>query len=285
MPRRALGRVAGAAAVVVLTAVLGGCAGPGEPEVPDGLRVELVQQRSDVTQRQAQVRVVNGSAEAITVGAVAVDDPRFVGDATRVIADRSSTVPAGGDLDIRVQLAPVACDAPDAAEPTVALEVVIGGRSGTIRIAAADRLGFLAPLHARECLAADVAEAAALSFTVFEPAPAGEPATLRLAVDPAGGRATIVAVQPTVLLDFAGASGGVYPLDLAVSPGTAATVVDLPIVPARCDPHVVQEDKRGTIFVLDVAVGAQQGPIELFVGEDMRGRILSWVAAWCGFGR
>lgn len=149
---------------------------------------------------------------------------------------------------------------------------------------AADPLGFLAPLHARECLAADVADAAVLTFTGFAPAPAGEAATLRLAVEPAGGDAVIAAVQPTVLLDFATEGGPAFLLDLAITVDTAATVVELPIVPARCDPHVVQEDKRGTIFDVDVAVGTESGTIELFVGEDLRGSILSWVAEWCGFG-
>ena len=54
--------------------------------------------------------------------------------------------------------------------------------------------------------------------------------------------------------------------------------------PVRCDPHVVQEDKRGTIFDVRVELDGEPGQVELFVGEDMRGRILTWVAEWCGFG-
>ncbi len=282
--RRHAGRIAGAVAAVVIAAVLGACAPASDLAVPDGLRVELVQQRSDVTLRQAQVRVVNGSDQAITVGAVAVDDPRFAADATRVIADRSTIVAAGGSVDVRVQLAQAACDVPDAADPEVILDVTVGDRAGTIAVAAADPLGFLAPLHARECLAADVAEAVGLSFTAFEPSPAGEAGTLRLRAEPAGGAATVVAVQPTVLVDFVPAGSGAFPLDLRIIPESAPVVIDLPIVPARCDPHVVQEDKRGTIFTIDVEVATEPGTIELFVGEDMRGRILSWVAEWCGFG-
>lgn len=284
MPRRAHARIAGAVAAVVIAAALGACAPGSGLAVPDGLRVELVQQRSDVTLRQAQVRIVNGSDEAITIGAVAVSDPRFAADAARVIAGRSTTISAGGSVDIRVQLAQAACDVPDAAEPRALLDVEIAGRAGTIALAASDPLGFIAPLHARECLAAEVAEGVGLSFVAFEPAPAGEAAMLRLEAEPGGGEVTIVAVQPTVLVDFVPAGGGAFPLDLAISADSDPVVLDLPIVPARCDPHVVQEDKRGTIFTIDVELDTEPGTIELFVGEDMRGRILSWVARWCGFG-
>ena len=61
-------------------------------------------------------------------------------------------------------------------------------------------------------------------------------------------------------------------------------VVSLPLVPLRCDPHAVQEDKRGTIFTLAVELDGDPGEIELAAPEDLRGRILTWVGAWCGFG-
>ena len=46
----------------------------------------------------------------------------------------------------------------------------------------------------------------------------------------------------------------------------------------------VQEDKRGTIFDVRVSVAGESGEVELFVGDALRGRILTWVADWCGFG-
>jgi hypothetical protein len=55
-------------------------------------------------------------------------------------------------------------------------------------------------------------------------------------------------------------------------------------VPLRCDPHAVQEDKRGTIFTLEVELDGVPGEIELAASEDMRGSILTWVSNWCGFG-
>lgn len=286
-------------AVAVVGLALVGCAGagagvPGEPAsrgstaLPDGVTVEIVQLRADVALRQAQVHVVNGGDTDLQIGEVAVDDSRFTAPATRVLDGRTSTLPAGGEVDIRVQLPEAACSATmaAAAQPTVELAFLADGVEGTARVAAADPLGFLAPLHERECRAAALAEAATLAFTGFTPAPPGQPATLQLTVTPTGrGEATVVAVQTTNLLDFGPASvDGAFPLDLPVVPGdTGPTVVDIPLLPSRCDPHAVQEDKRGTIFDVRLSLDGEPGEIELFVGDALRGDILTWVSSWCGF--
>jgi hypothetical protein len=272
---------------------------PSTPTLPDGVSVAIVQLRGDVALRQAQVQVTNGSDEAVVVAGVAVEDPRFEGPATRVV-DRVSTIPAGGRVDIKVQLPPVACPQGDDPLADAAPEVVLelggaigdGGSAASVRTPADDPLGFIAPLHERECRAKALADAATLAFTDFSPSPAGEPATLELTVTPSGaGRATIVAVQATNLLDFGPASvDGAFPLDIvidedmAIDSGTEPLVIELPIVPFRCDPHAVQEDKRGTIFDVRLELDGEPGEIELFVGDELRGRILTWVAQWCDFG-
>jgi len=272
--------------------VLAGCAatsGTGEPAatLPAGVGVELAQLRADVASRQAQVQVTNGSEAPIEIGEVRVEDPRFDGPAVRVMEGRVSTVPAGGSVDIRVQLAPVDCTAPDDGDARVVLE--LGGDSASAEVAASapDPLGFLAELHARECLLERVTDAAALAFTGFAPSAPGAPASLELTVTPTGdGAVTVVGVARTNLIDFAGTPAEeVYPLGIEVAPGDAApTVVELPIVPFRCDPHAVQEDKRGTIFDVPVELSGEAGEVELFVGEELRGQILTWVGSWCGFG-
>lgn len=290
--RTRAGAVAAVACLLTmaLALALGGC-GAAEPDpmpsVPAGVSVALEQLRSDVAARQVQARVTNGSDSAITVGGVRIDDDRFDGPSRRVVADRVSTVPAGSSVDIRVQLAPVDCSAPDEGAARVVLELV--SDSGTTEVAASapDPLGFLERLHARECLAERLSDAATLAFTGFAASPGGEAATLELSVAPTGdSAATLVGVERTNLIDFAGlGEDALFPLHIDVADGdTAPVVVDLPIVPARCDPHVVQEDKRGTVFDVRIEIEDEQGEIELYVGDDLRGRILSWVGAWCGFG-
>lgn len=280
--------------------VLSGCAGIGaatpEPTatstLPVGVKVALEQLRADVGPRQMQVRVTNGSDAPLEIGAVRVEDDRFDGPAERVIADRVSTLRPGSAVDIRVQLPPVDCTAPS--EPasdhasTVVLELIRDGDATEVAGPASDSLGFLAPLHARECLMERVTDAAALAFTGFEPSAPGEAATLQLTITPTGdGAATIVGVEDTNLIEFLGipTDEDLLPLGVDVEPGdTEPIVVELPIRPFRCDPHVVQEDKRGTVFDVRVELDGEPGQVELFVGEEMRGRILTWVADWCRFG-
>lgn len=289
-PRRAGLLAATLAAVLAST----GCSaaapstpGPTSP-LPAEVTVQLHQLRSDVGPRQAQVRVANASDAPITVGAVRVDDPRFAGPAGRVIGGRQSTIPAGGSADIRVQLPAVECSVPDDGVAEAVLEIIGDGVSVEATASAPDPLGFVAALHARECLLEQVTDAAALAFTGFEPSPPGEPAALALTVTPTGvAEAAIVGIERTNLLTFEGLPPGadLFPLELEVlAEARPPSTVALPLVPTRCDPHAVQEDKRGTIFDVRVEVDGQPGEVELFVGEDTRGWILSWVAAWCGFG-
>ncbi|MDR7187706.1 hypothetical protein J2Y46_000522 [Microbacterium sp. BE35] len=257
------------------------------PTLPAGVVVELQQLRSDVAGRQAQVHLENGGDAPLTVAEVRVEDERLAGPAVRVIGGRVSTVAPGGAVDIRVQLPPVDCTAPDDGEVHVVLELTGDSASTEVTASAPDPLGFLAELHARECLLERVTDAAALSFTGFEPSAPGAPAALELTVSPTGDAAvTIEGIGRTNLIDFAGAaSEEVHALDVEVTEGESEPiVVQIPIVPFRCDPHAVQEDKRGTIFDLAVGLEGESGSVELFVGEEMRGRILTWVAAWCGFG-
>ncbi|WP_274646542.1 hypothetical protein [Microbacterium sp. C7(2022)] len=289
-----------------------GCAAPApdtDPAVlPEGVRVELIQLRADVAPRQAQLRIINDSDRSLTVGAVQVEDPRFDGAATRVDAERTSRVAAGATVDVRVQLPPMACAVP-AREPgagtaagdgTLVVQMEVPSPSDSAGapvvaepVMASDPLGFVEPLYERECRAEALAEAARVEFTEFTPSQAGEPAALTLAITPMDGGATIVGVQRTNLIDFGAATvDGAYPVDLTIDASDEVTVIDLPIVPFRCDPHAVQEDKRGTIFDVRVIVDGEtgetgetgeSGEIALFVGEDMRGEILTWVAQWCGF--
>jgi hypothetical protein len=290
---------AGWAAIAVAAALgLAGCVGASPPSgsgtttaspagLPPGISVELDQRRSDVSTRQAQLRVSNASDDAVRIGDVRVEDPRFDGPATRVLAGRASTVAAGGTVEIRVQLPPVDCSASHEAQARAVLEIVEGSGATRATASASDPLGFVVRLHARECLLERVSDAATLAFTGFQASGPGVPAALTLTVAPTGaGAATIAAIEGTNLIEVEGTRGGdARPLGIEVPADDAEPVViELPIVPARCDAHAVQEDKRGTIFTLRVEVGGDAGDVELFVGEDMRADILTWVGTWCGFG-
>lgn len=282
------------AAVLCAVLALAGCttAAPANapPEtgtvtgLPAGVTVELRQLRSDVAARQAQVMITNGGAEPLTVGALRVDDPRFDGPAER-LHDRESSIRAGGTVAIPVQLPPVACPGGDESAATVTLSWSTEDDSGQATAALADPLAFVPPLHERECRAVALAQAADVSISDFAPSPPGEPARLTLTVAPTGrAAAEVVGIHSTNLLTWVGHPGVVYPLEITVGEGDAEPLeVRLPLVPLRCDPHAVQEDKRGTVFNVDIAIDGEPGQIQLAATEEMRGRILTWVGEWCEF--
>lgn len=292
-PRRGCRPVAAAAGLALGLALAACTPAADEPPasgLPDGVTVEFQQGRSDVAARQAQVVVTNDTDDALTVAAVEVDDARFADPAVRV-EDRESRIAPGTTVGIRVQLADVACDEPDAvgAAPTVTMDYVLGDEPGRATAPIPDPLGFVAPLHERDCRAAAVERAAHLTLADFDPSEAGEPAQLTLGVAPTGrGTATISGIQTTNLLTFGDAPDATvetYPIGLEVDEQSAGFVeIVLPLVPLRCDAHAVQEDKRGTIFDVDVELDGDAGEIELAASEDLRGEILTWVAQWCGFG-
>jgi len=278
-----------------VTATLAGCtAGAGGTSateaataLPAGVTVAVTQLRSDVADRQVQVQIRNGSDAPIEIGDVSLSDPRFAAPATRVV-DRTSTLAPGHAVNVRVQLAGVVCDATATPGATVTFAYTQAGQTGTATAPAAEVFPFLDALHRRECVAARTAEVADITWSAFTASDAGAPASLELSIVPRSGAAAAVVladVRETNLLTFDGVAGGILPLDVTVGgDDQTARTIALPLRPARCDPHAVQEDKRGTVFTLDVVVDGEPGQFTLAADAALRGRILTWVADWCGYG-
>lgn len=287
MLHRRVGRIA--AVALVAAASVTGCTvaapdpGPTPGALPAGITVALLQLRSDVASRQAQVEVHNGGDDPIEIGDVVVTDPRFADTATRIVA-KTSTVLPGGTVNIRIQLPEMSCTT--SGGPSTVELTFIDGDAEVVRTAPLpDRLGFLPPLSERECRAQALAQAATVRFSSFDPSPSGVPAGLALEIATTGaGGVRIAAIQSTNLLTYAGSPAASFPIDLTLARGeTSPIVVALPLVPLRCDPHAVQEDKRGTVFNLEVEIEGEPGLVQVAADEDMRGRILTWVAEWCEF--
>ncbi|MCT9819675.1 hypothetical protein N3K63_05170 [Microbacterium sp. W1N] len=255
-------------------------------ELPAGMSAELIQLRSDVAARQAEVRIVNGTGEPIEVGAVSVADPRFRAPAERVV-DRTSTLAPGATVDVRVQLGAAACGV--AAEPaaTLTLRGARGDEPFAAVVPIAEAIPFLAALHERECVQEGAERSADIALGVFTPSDAGAPAALELQVAPRPGDGVlrITGIRETNLLTFDGVVGGALALDIdQTGADRSAQSVSLPLRPARCDPHAVLEDKRGTVFRLLVEVDGVAGSFDLAASPELRGELLGWVARWCGYG-
>ncbi len=286
--RRRLGAVVLVAALAMGVPACASAALAPTGELPDGVSVRLMQQRSDVALHQAQVEITNGTDSPMSVDDLSVSDPRFATDAARVL-HRTSLIAPGSTVGIRIQLPDPACGVPDDGSSTVEFAWRIDERAGLARTELPDALGFLPAMHARECVADALGEAAAVSFTGFEAGAGDRVGILTLGIVPTGvGGATIHAIRPTNLLGF-GAEGtgpdAALPLDVDLAAGDrAAREVAIALEPFRCDAHAVQEDKRGTIFTVDVTVAGGDGQIELAASPDMRAEILNAVAEYCEFG-
>jgi hypothetical protein len=298
------------AAAVLTTSLLAACA-PAAPvpptatvssaavgALPPGVSAALTQLRSDVADRQAQVRFRNDGSVAFTIDAVAVTDARLDGEA-QATADRAITLKPGRSVIVRIQLPAVRCPASggsgasgsDAAASKLRVDYRLGDApAAAARVPIGEEFAFLDDFHARECLSAGLEAAADVTLASFTPSPPGEPAALVLRVVPRGASpaAEIVAIRETNLLSYEGTDAAASPLGIviggAADAATASVDVTLPLVPARCDPHAVQEDKRGTVFTLDVRVDGVDGTVQRAADVDMRAAILAWVTRWCGYG-
>ncbi|AZS44470.1 hypothetical protein BWL13_02059 [Microbacterium oleivorans] len=278
MPRPHRSRLSALAALTAVLIAFGGAAAGCSPPAPTptpssadaGVQVWIHQQRGDEQRRRALVRVKNDSTRALDISAIRIVDDRL-GGAVRADGGR---VAAGESFDFPLVLPASACDG-GSPDRRWELQLADGtDRTGVLT----DALGFLGRLNERECLEKALATTLQVSWhdAVL---PASGPGVLPLEITPMGigGDARVVAVQSTPLLQF-GSRTTRFPVP------DGKTLVDVPIEPQRCDPHVVQEDKRGTVFALEVDVDGSTGVVDVPVSDDERGRILSWVAERCHFG-
>ncbi|AYF97995.1 hypothetical protein [Protaetiibacter intestinalis] len=269
----------------LLVAVLfgaAGCAPSPAPALPDGVQVQLVQLRSDVADRTAQVRVVNGSDADLVVERLVVEDDWFAGPAER---EKRSAIAAGRTVDLRIQLPESACEGEPAAGERRSRALLELAGIGTVEVDLVDPLGFSVRLHERECLAHDAAAVAGIRISGFVASPAGEPARLELAIEPTGGDGAIelLELRPTNLLQFTTAESSPHPLGVTVAGSDAPQTLQIPLVPQRCDPHAVMEDKRGTVFGLSLRADGVEGVVDVAASDELKGRMLRWVADWCGY--
>jgi hypothetical protein len=272
---------------LALTAlVLTGCAAPAA-ELPATITASVFQNRFDYSLRQLEIKVSNGTDAAITVTRAAFESTRFTEPA---VWDRPQEVPAGAARDLKVQLPDPVCDRADPVD-SVTLEVTLGdGTSGTVTVTPSDEQGRVDTINAEDCLGVSVAEVA----TITPPAAldwtpgARAPAVLELAVRPTGGDGTVTIhdAKGTVLLGLADETGAaitVLPVELAVDASTAESAIRLSLVPNRCDPHAVEEDKRGTFFPLDVETGdGRSGTVYIAVSDEVRRGLYEFYADYCG---
>lgn len=263
-------------------------------DVLAALRVEVRQSRTDRASRVVQVAVHNDGPTDLDVVAARLTSPTVEGVAA---SEDGRRAPAGTRRDVSLALGAPVCGAdavqgPGATGPAAAsveLDVTDGaGHRATVELTPEDPNGHLARIHAEDCAAVAIERGAALTVgpglrTRQEP-DGRWVATVDLVLAPvAGGPEVVVdAVDRTVLLDPA-PGGDRWPAGLS-SAADGVRTVGLDVVPARCDPHAVAEDKRGTAFGVHARVdGVPQHVVHVSADDALRGLLHDFVALACGW--
>ncbi len=281
-----MNRIRATLAVLSVLALTGCAVTPAA--LPDEVTVSVYQNRFDYGLRQLELKVSNATSEAITVTRATFESTRFE---TPAVWDRPQVVPSGGARDLKVQLGAPACGDGDPSD-VVTLEFTLpDGTIGSGTVVPSDETGRLEVINAEDCVGAAVATHATISGpaeALWTPG-AHEPAVIDLSVVPtaAEGSASIVFVKGTVLLSLVDDSGAeLYQqdLNLVVDSQSLDSVIRLLVVPSRCDPHAVAEDKRGTFFPLEVTTSeGASGRIFVPMSDEVRASLYEFFGDYCGF--
>lgn len=270
-------------ALVAAVMVLGGCAAPVESDLPAGVTVVVQQNRSDCAVGRMQIRIDNASDADLTVTSATLTDP-CLADAGRW--DGSSDIAAGLVRDLPVDLPAADCPATGRANPEVELAFLVDGRSGTARVPPIDPFDLIDTATAATCAAEEVTDAVELTLG-RELGLVGDGtsqlALLEITARPTGERSIrLQSVQRTILLqpEAGAAAWSIEQTATRAAPATAS----LEMVPARCDPHAVAEDKVGTRFPLTVSLdGEAPVVVTLAADDELKRQLFDYIARRCGW--
>ena len=250
--------------------------------MPTGLAAYVDQSRLGRQSGAVFVRLVNDTDHEVSVIRAAVSSPRY--DTTEWRGDKTFV----NEADLDLSLPPTRCGQGSDAEVRLTYRLD-GGPLVVSTTTATDRYGQVALLLDRDCAQQTLAEASDLSVgppridgtgrdSVFE---------LPITLTPTGARDDVAfaGFEDTVLFRQATGSASVddaraYPLD----PTGGPVDVLLRLVPTRCDPHALAEDKVGTLIgVRVVAPGlAPTASFYLPIADATRAELRGFFATHCG---
>ncbi len=278
-PRRLLlGIVAG---VIALGAA--GCTAAA-PELPAGVTADVLQRRTDIADGMLAISVTNGSDAPFTLTRASYTAPRYAEAMTWDGGER--TLAPGRTLDLRIRPAALACDTADG-DGTVTLDFLDGeGRPGTAQIAPGDPFDLFPRFTDEACATEAVATVADVALArVDGDGQPGHPADVVITVTPTGdaGTFTLDGVRATPLIRMWGPGGSVerLALDVAVHGDDEPREVRVPIVPVRCDPHALADDKVGANLPLEYTVDGTPIRVVPAVSGEFRAAIHAFVSAYC----
>jgi hypothetical protein len=276
-----------AAGLVIACAIgtLSGCA-PTPATLPDGVSVKIYQPRTEIQSGRFAIQVTNGSDVPVTVVRAQLDSPDY--SAPIVWESHDARLSPGIAIDLRVDPVPPACGEPSSEPMLVDLDFRLeDGSVGQATLEASDPFEQFPRIPDALCLGILLDDSAAVSSArIDSDGLPGSPGRLVLAIEPRDGdaTATLDAVQSTILVSLLGADGQPVPelpIGMDLSSATSPTELSFPVVPGRCDPHAIAEDKVGTLFPIEVTVGGRNGSFRLPSSDVFRSQVYSFVQAYC----
>jgi hypothetical protein len=280
--------------IVGLFALLGlvvtaACSSADEPDpvqkpLPQNVVMHVDQSRIERQGREVFVRIENDGRRSLTVEKLRLRSPRL----PDIRWSGREVVGATYDGDIEVELPKGRCGSD--VDATVTLTYRLGRGPLTVSSGPADDIyGAIGLIADRDCAQATLAAAA--DVTVGDPTVDGEglDSVLRLPVTmaPTGKRSGVrfAGFESTVLFRQTADS----PADVSVplDAGSPTTTQVLSVVPTRCDPHALAEDKVGTLFGVRVrAAGlADDAAFYLPLTRAQRTALHDFFGTHCGFSR
>ena len=272
----------------VILGLLGGCA--PVPAPGDDIAVAIYQTRPDQAERRLEISVTNTSNERMTISRAEFTSTQFAEtvawqkDSTRVLPNVT--------VDLPVLLAAADCGT-DPIVTTVTIDYAVGdGPVQTVALTPDDKYHRMTQLRVEDCIGQSLAGHVVLELSTLPRTVTSHGRTvaeLDLTVTPTGadGNATVSAILSTVLFAVTdpatGATPASVPLDIEVDATSRPFTVTLEVIPSRCDPHAVAEDKRGTIFPFAVSLSdGTAGTAFVAATPEVKAALLDFVGEACG---
>jgi hypothetical protein len=265
----------------VLVAGLAACGGePKHEPLPSGIVMHVDQTRLERKTRHVFVRVENNTKHSLTVTGFDLTSPRF----DRVTWKGDESMTPGEETDLEFTMPPGRCG--NKVDASVRLMYRIGGSDERESVGKADdpyeAIGLMLD---RDCARNTLAEAADLKVGTPKIDGSGPTSVLRVPVTltPTGKRDDVRfgGFESTPL--FRQADDSPVGVDEPIS-STQPTHIEMSVVPARCDPHALAEDKVGRLFGMRVmAPGLPDDSwFYLPLDHDQREAFYAYFRARCG---
>jgi hypothetical protein len=288
-------------------------ADPAEDVVVDGLALSILQNRPDYATRTLQLSIGNEGDAPLTVVSARFESTQF---ATAADYPGPVEVPTGLVRQLPVPLGTSVCPAPADPAPTLTVRVTDAtGAERSVTATPADPFGVLSRIAHEDCFEHEVSAIAALRLDdrlAIEGTGSDAVARLTLHAEPAARAAesgspaslTLEAAAATILLEpaapttasgadaddapaagaAAAAAGARWTLGVTVTHGDDPTSITLHAVPARCDPHAIAEDKRGTVLPVSITLAdGTEGTVHVSPSDELRQALYAYIATTCGF--